>query len=421
MSYELKIFGRSILSFQKFESRSLENPSVSLTDANAWNEAFGSEYSTATNARVSAETAIKVSAVFRAVSLLSGTMAALPLNVYRRDKEDNRSLALDHPAYWLLHTEPNPVQSSFYFRETMMTHLLLSDGNAYAYIQRDINYIPSALVLLDPAKVTPILANGSMWYFIKGVKDPVPARDIIHIAGLGFDGIKGKTPLRIAREVIGQGLTLQDFASYFFANGSHIGGVIEHPAKMSEPQYNRFLDSWRKAYKGVTNQGKTAILEGGAQYKPVGIPPEEAQFLQSRKFNVTEIARIFGVAPHKLYDLERSTNNNIEHQGIEFVQDTISILAARIESELNRKMFREDERTTHYTKFNMNALLRGDIKSRASYYQIMRNVTAMTADEIRKKEDMNPKGGAADELLFPLNMATETQIKNNENENANAN
>jgi len=303
------------------------------------------------------------------------------------------------------------MQTSFYFRETALTHLLLTSGNFYAYILRGVNYQPDSLWLMEPSKVRVVLVDYQLWYFVEGVREPIPARDMIHVAGLGFDGIKGKTPLAIAREAIGQGLTLQDFASYFFANGAHVSAVVEHPAKMTTDQYNRFLESWNRAYQGMTKNGKTAILEGGAKLNKLSIPPEEAQFLQTRKFNVTEIARIFGVAPHKIYDLERSTNNNIEHQGIEFVTDTISILAARIEAEFNRKLFREDEKATHYTKFNLNALLRGDAASRASFYQAMRNVSAMTSNEIRGLEDLNPIPGAADELTFPLNMATESQLK----------
>jgi len=407
MSWKLSIFGKDVIDFR---SESLENPANSLSDPSVI-EALTGGMKANTGATVNPNTALAVSAVYRAVALLSGTMAALPLHVYQREDQGNRNMALQHPAYNLLHNEPNSMQTSFYFRETAMTHLLLTSGNFFAYILRGTNYQPDSIYLLEPEKVRVVMVDYQLWYFVEGVKEPIPARDMIHVAGLGFDGIKGKTPLRIAREAIGQGLTLQDFASYFFANGANVSAVIEHPAKMNDQQYTRFRESWERAYQGVQKSNRTAILEGGAKLNKLSIPPEEAQFLQTRKFNVTEIARIFGVAPHKLYDLERSTNNNIEHQGIEFVQDTISILAARIEAEFNRKLFRENEKGRFYTKFNLNALMRGDVATRAGYYSLMRNITAMTADEIRQLEDMNPRGGEADELLFPLNMATETQLK----------
>lgn len=408
MSWKLRLFGKDVIDYR---SESLENPANSLSDPSVI-EALTGGYKANTGASVTATSSLGVSAVYRAVALLSGTMAALPFGVYQRDEQGNRNVALNHRTYNLVHNEPNPMQTSFYFRETALTHLLLTSGNFYAYILRDASYMPESIWLLEPTKVRVVMTDWQLWYFVEGVKEPIPARDMIHVAGMGFDGIQGKTPLKIAREAIGQGLTLQDFASYFFANGAHVSAVVEHPAKMNDTQYERFLTSWNRAYQGMTKNGKTAILEGGAKLNKLSIPPEEAQMLQTRKFNVTEIARIFGVAPHKLYDLERSTNNNIEHQGIEFVQDTISILAARIEAEFNRKLFRENEKGRYYCKFNLNALMRGDVKTRAFYYKTMRDASVFSSDDILKLEDMNPRGGVANELLFPMNMATETQLKN---------
>lgn len=411
MAFEIKIFGKEILSY-----RSLENPNTSLSDPDVVNSLLGDGYKSASGAKVTPQTALSISAFYRGVALLAGHMASLPLSVYHRGADGNRAVAYDHPTYRLLHDSPNHLFTSFTFRETMMVHLLVLDGNFYSIIERDAAYRPVRLWMLDPKQVTPILVDGQMFYFVNGFAEPFPARDIIHVAGLGFDGIKGLTPLRVAAESIGYSITLQQFSQNFFKNGANVGAVVEHPSKMTEDQYRMFRDSWERAYAGIHNTGKTAILQGGAKLNKVGIAPEEAQYLESRKHSVTDIARILGVPPHKIYDLERSTNNNIEHQGLEYVQDSLLTWITRTEQEFNRKLYTGAEIGKTYCKYNVNGLLRGDVKSRSEYYSKMVAAGIMTPDEARQYEEMNTMGGMASELHFPLNSKTENQLKSSTNE-----
>jgi HK97 family phage portal protein len=412
MAFSISLFGKELISY-----RSLEDPANSLSDPDVVNAFTGNGvYKSFSGQSVTPKTAMTVSAFFRGVSLLAGQIAALPLSVYRKDENGHRVEAVRHPVHKLLHTEPNHLYTSFVFRETMMVHLLVSDGNFYSIIQRDGNFRPAKLWMCDPKQVFPIMVEGQMFYFVNGFCNPFPARDMIHVLGISFDGIKGLTPLKYHAQSIGYSLTLQEFSQRFFKNGANVGAVVEHPTKMTKDQYEMFRDSWDRAYAGTQNTGKTAILQGGAKLNKVGIAPEEAQYLESRKLSVTDIARILGVPPHKIYDLDKATFSNIEQQGIEFVQDSLLTWIRRIESEFDRKLFTEREKGSMYSKFNVSGLLRGDAAARGDYYSKMVGAGIMKPDEARAKEDMNAVGGLADELHFPLNNSTESQIKAKGNE-----
>lgn len=405
----------------KSEARSLENPNTPI-DANNISDLIGDSYRSISGTAVSSDSALTLSAVYRAVTLLSGTIAALPWHVYLVDKQGNTELAQSHPLYYLLHDAPHHLHSSYKFREAMMSHVLLVDGNFYAIINRNgfSNKVESLRLIDNPRGVVPVLtASDQLFYFVPGYNEPFPARDIFHVAGFGFDGIKGKAPLKIAREAFGMGLTLQEFGQRFFQNGSHIGGVVESPSVMTEPQYERFKTSWAKAYRSVLKTGETAILEGGAKFNRIGIAPEEAQFLQSRKFSIDEVARIFGLPPHMLAQMDGATFSNIEHQGIELVQYTLLQWCRNIESEVSRKLVSTTERGIIYSSFNLDGLLRGDSSSRATYLNTLVQAGIYTRNEARALENRNKITGLADELLFPLNMATETQFLKNQNLNAN--
>ncbi len=409
MAFSLKLFGKEVISFRS--ENNLENPANSINDPNIVNAFIGGEsYTSFSGKSVTPKTAMTISAFWRGVDLLSTQLASLPLSVYKKEN-GHRIEAVDHPIYNLL-KEPNHLYSSFVFHETAMLHLLVLDGNFYAIIERDENYRPVRLWICDPKQVMPIYVEGQMFYFVTGFKDPFPARDMIHVVGKSFDGLIGLTPLKYHAQTLGYSLTLQEFSQKFFKNGAHLSGVVEHPGKMTKEQYQTFRDSWERAYTGMAFTGKTGILQGGAKYNKISISPEEAQYLESRKHSVTDIARILGVPPHKVYDLDKATFSNIEQQGIEFVQDSMLPWIRRFESEYHRKLFFTDERKYMYTKFNVNGLLRGDAAARGEYYSKMTAAGIMTPDEVREKEDLNPKGGMASELHFPLNNATESQIKN---------
>lgn len=412
MAVEIKIFGKELFSF-----RSLENPSTSLSDPDVVNALIsgGESLSYRPGQKITPDAALSISAFYRGVALLSGHIAAFPLSVYRK-ANGRREVASDHPVHYLLHDQPNPLYTSFIFREVMMNHLLLLDGNFYALIERDERYRPNRLHLLDPKKVEVVIFNGEKYYFVQGFKEPFPARDIIHVAGMGYDGVKGLTPLKVAAKTLGYSMTLHQFGDNFFSGGAHMAGIVEHPSKMTTEQYNQFKDSWYQSYHGMKNQGKVGILQAGAKYSKIGIAPEEAQFLQSRQFTVTDIARFLGVPPHKIYDLSKSTNNNIEHQSLEYLQDSLLPWLVRSEQEFNHKLFAEAERGTYYTKYNFNGLLRGDSTARSAFYSQAINSGWMKPDEARELEDFNPVGGMADELHYPVNTMTESQLNNQSNE-----
>ena len=406
-SWRINIFGRNFLSVDREERSSLENPSVSLTDEAALEELFG-----ITPTSITRESAITLSAVWRAVNLLSGTIAYLPFNVYTRDSDNNREVDRSHPVSMLIH-EPNAIDTRFKFIENLMSHLLLS-GNAYRRIIRNQNFGAVAFEQIDPAKVKPIMYKGQLYYEIMGEKDLVLSIDMIHVRGFG-DGVKGKDPITVARESLEGGLIQMKAANKLFKNGHLSDRFVSIPGSWKEAQYKNFKNSFHDAYSGWQNGGKPPILEGGAEIKSIATSPENMQFLQSRKFSINEVARWFGVPPHKLADLERSTNNNIEHQAIEFVTDTIMLWTSRIEQEFTRKLIRNDEKVKTWMEFNLNGLLRGDLKTRAEYYNKASGGRPwMTPDEIRRLENQKALGGEANELITPLNFKAPDNNDNNE-------
>jgi HK97 family phage portal protein len=342
-------------------------------------------------AAVTEETALSITAVWRAISVLSGTMAALPLQIYQ-NTDNGRRNDKKHPTHKLLRN-PNKLMSEYIFRETMQA-ILLTYGNAYAYIRRNSNSKPIELIIIHPDDVLPLKSADEVFYQIKTSNETliVSADNMLHLVGLGFNGLIGKSPVRVMRESLGVAISAQEYGANFFGNGAHLSGVIEAPGTVNDETLMRLRNSWNDAYQGVQKAGKTAILEAGMKFTRIGIPPNDAQFLETRQFQVTEVARMFGVQPHLLMDLERSTNNNIEHQSIEFVTFTLTPWIARWESEINRKLFKADE--GYYCEYNLNGLLRGDAKSRAEYYRTMFAIGGMSPNEIRSLENQpNYTGG----------------------------
>ena len=275
--------------------------------------------------------------------------------------------------------------------------VLLLWGNAYAVIRRDENSNIQELILVHPSDVNVFRSEkDSRLYYtvsIDGRGYNVASKDMLHIPGLSFDGIKGYSPIAVMRESMGLGLAAQKFGARFFGNGANMDGVIEVAGTLSDTVYDRLRKSWDEKYHGISNSHKTAILEGGSTYKRIGIPPEEAQFLQTRQFQISEVGRMFGVQPHLLMDLDRATNNNIEHQGMEFVTFTLTPWVSRIEAELNRKLFTTEEKITKYVEFNLSGLLRGDSKSRSEYYKSMFSIGAMSPNRIRQLENESAYDG----------------------------
>ena len=325
---------------------------------------------------VNERSAMQMTAVYSCVRILAEAVAGLPLHLYRYKEDGSKEKALSHPLYLLLHDEPNPEMSSFVFRETLMTHLLLW-GNAYAQIIRNGRGEVIALYPLMPDRMAVDRdVNGQLYYEYTTSTDGAPTvkgsivrlkpSDVLHIPGLGFDGLVGYSPIAMAKNAIGLAIATEEYGSKFFANGAQPSGVLEHPETIKDPQ--RVRDSWMSQFGGSANSNKIAVLEEGLKYTPISISPEQAQFLETRKFQINEIARIFRVPPHMVGDLEKSSFSNIEQQSLEFVKYTLEPWLVRWEQSIQRTLFSSDEKKTYFVRFNVEGLLRGDYASRMNGY-----------------------------------------------------
>lgn len=384
--------------FARIFRSSPENPSTSLSNPAAWlTGLFGTSK---TGVQVSEDNALTFSAVYAAVRIISETIASIPLNVYQADGE-TRVKAVGHPVQDLLAKAPNSVSSTFTFREAMASNLVLH-GNAYAKIEMNAAGRPTALIPLNPMKVEVKVVDGEKVY-VFDKKHTYLDYEILHFVGLSFNGLTGKSPLSMAREAVAIGLAAQEYGARFYSNGANAGGVITAPGRLNTEVVKRLRESWNRAQSGNSNSHSTAILEEGMKYEKIGLDPEAAQFLQSRKFQVNEIARIFRIPPSYLADLENSsTRANTEQQAIQFVRDCITPYVRRMEVELNRKLFREDEPNL-YAYFTMEGLMRGDQKARYEAYAVARNWGWLSVNDIRDLENLNPVEGG-DIYLQPLNM-----------------
>ena len=363
---------------------------------------------------VTERSAMQMTAVYACVRILSEAIAGLPLHVYRYKEDGGKEKALDHPLYLLLHDEPNPEMSSFVFRETLMTHLLLW-GNAYAQIIRNGKGEVVALYPLMPNKMTVGRdTNGQLYYTYQKSQDELPKdntytvtlypSDVLHIPGLGFDGLVGYSPIAMAKNAIGLAIATEEYGSKFFANGAAPSGVLEHPGTIKDPA--RVRESWMSQFGGSANSNKIAVLEEGLKYTPISISPEQAQFLETRKFQINEIARIFRVPPHMVGDLEKSSFSNIEQQSLEFVKYTLDPWVIRWEQSIQRRLLSSEEKKRYFVKFNVEGLLRGDYQSRMNGYAIGRQNGWMSANDIRELENLDriPAEEGGDLYLINGNM-----------------
>ncbi len=360
---------------------------------------------------VTPETALTFSAVYAAVRVISETIAQLPFNYYKKTSK-GREIYNDSPLQFLVNNEPNGYQTKYVFFEYFINTLLLY-GNAYAYIQRDGVGTPIALTCLHPDDVQVKEKGGRLVYEVRqqGMYD---ASDILHVPDLTLDGYIGKSRISAARDNIALGIAAQTYGKNFFESGAKISGVLKHPGQLGADAMQSLSQQWHRTYhSGYAGGFKTAVLEEGMDYKPIQLSPQDAQFLSTRQFSILEVARIMRVPPHMLADLSRATFSNIEHQAIEFVTHTINPIIKKIEQEFNKKLIFQGNKVNTYFEHNVNALLRGDAKSRAEYYKSLFNVGAISPNEIRRKENMNDieKG---DVYYVPMNMidATKENPKN---------
>lgn len=366
------------------------------------NQTAGSRYAfymggSSSGKAVTERSAMQMTAVYSCVRILSEAVAGLPLHFYRYTDDGGKEKAIDHPLYSLLHDEPNPEMTSFVFRETLMTHLLLW-GNAYAQIIRNGKNEIIALYPLMPNKMDVSRDKSGQLYYtyvtqpeeahtMKGNIVYLNPSEVLHIPGLGFDGLVGYSPIAMAKNAIGMAVACEEYGAKFFANGAAPGGVLEHPGTIKDPQ--RVRESWQSTFGGSGNSNKVAVLEEGMKYTPIGISPEQAQFLETRKFQINEIARIFRVPPHMVGDLEKSSFSNIEQQSLEFVKYTLDPWIVRWEQSIRRALLSSEEKQKYFVKFNLEGLLRGDYQSRMNGYAIGRQNGWMSANDIRELENQD--------------------------------
>lgn len=373
--------------------RSRDKPTNS-TNGSGYRFLFGGSNS---GKNVNERSAMQMTAVYACVRILSESIAGLPVHLYQYVDSGSKQKALEHPLYRLLHDEPNPEMTSFVFRETLMTHLLLW-GNAYAQIIRNGKGQVVALYPLMPNRMSVDRDDkGHLFYQYQMQDSDAPTAksgtvilkptDVLHVPGLGFDGLVGYSPIAMAKNAIGLSIATEEYGAKFFANGATPSGILEYPGTVKNPEAIR--ESWNAGFGGSSNAHKVAVLEEGMKYTPIAISPNEAQFLETRKFQIDEIARIFRVPPHMVGDLEKSSFSNIEQQSLEFVKYTLEPWIVRWEQSLNRALLTETEKAAYFVKFNVDGLLRGDYQSRMNGYATARQNGWMSANDIRELENLD--------------------------------
>ena len=397
-----------LLDFFSTKKTKTENETRSVFGQTVLNGIFGN----ASGQNISKEQAIRISTVWSCARVLSETVASLPICLYSKDEDDNKIKLNNDPLNKLVGEQPSPLYTSFMFFERLLVDLSF-DGNFCAYIERNAGGYPIGLHPIQFSDVEVYMTPDGKGVYYEVIQNPdtpypitgkVQSMNMIHVKGLSFDGIVGKSPIEANAETLGISISLDKHAGSWFKNGSQLGGILKHPATLKPETAKRLKESWNSNYSGTVNAGKTAILEEGMDWTPRTVPNNQAQFIESREYQVSDICRIFRVPNHLVNDLSRATYSNIEAQQIDFVVHTITPWIKRIESELNAKLIPTKRRGLDYFKFNLTAILRGDSKSRADYYRTLVNIGVMSPDEVRSLEDMNPMGEESTKVYMQSNM-----------------
>jgi len=419
MKKEIRLLGIPVYSVQETETRS-ETPSSSTAALPSWLLDMKGTSS------ASKESALSVSAYFRGISLLSSSVASLPIRVYERGADNRRAPARNHKVHRLLSRRPNTYMTSYVWRQLMLVNAI-GEGNAYSIIIRDRNYEPIELLPVSPADVEVIFEEKtrSKVFRWRGYDGILGDEDVLHIVGLGFDGVKGKSLVKVMSRALGVSTSADQLAESFFENHANLGGYLKAPGKLDEAAYNRLRESWTSRYAGPSKSGSTAILEGGMEYQKLGITFQEGQFSEIRSFQVIDIARFLGIQPHLLFSNQRDSRANIEHQGIEFVTFTLQPWVVAFEQEINYKLFTETESQRYYAEFELNGLLRGDSSARGEYYQKLFSVGALSPNDINALENRDSFEGGDQRFVqgayVPIDMIRDfyAQKLTNQNEKGN--
>lgn len=367
---------------------------------------------TSSGVNVNSISAMQHTAVWTCINILSQSIAVLPLSLYKREIKNKKSIstkAYNHSLFSILHDEPNSEMTSFSWRIAAMTHLG-TKGNHYSQIIRTTGAKVVGIYPLLPEKMRVVrLESGSLAYLYSSTQYgevPLNSDEILHFKGMTLDGIVGMNPIEHNRNTIGLSMAMEEFGGTYFKNGANGGGVLQTDKSLSDEAFNRLKKDWASKYAGLVNANKPIILEEGLKWEKLAISNEDSQFLQSRKFQKSEIASIYRIPPHMVNEMDSATFANIEHQSMQFVIDAVMPWVVSMEQEMNRKLLSTSEKSNYYVKFNLSALLRGDTKTRYEAYGAGIKDGWMTRNEAREMEDLNPIEGL-DDPLYPLNMIKE--------------
>lgn len=377
-------------------------PQLDPNDERVW---AGWAPPTRSGVRMDANRAMTVSAVWAAVRVVSETVGMLPLHLYRRRDDGGKEPAREHPIEVVLSQRPNPWQTPMEFREMMQGHVELR-GNAYARILPGRLGPVDQLVQVHPDLVDPEqLDDGEIVYHVRdrnGQRTTYLADEIFHLRGLSSDGVKGLSTIAYARESLGLTSATEEYASRLFGQGTIVRGLLKHPGTFKKPDTaRRIREDFRTFAGGLNNAGDTVVLEEGMSWERIGLTNEDAQFLELREHQISDVARWFRLQPHAIGDLRRATFTNIEHQGLELVTYSFMARFRRWEQAIARSLIVRDD--VYFAEFLVDGLLRGDIESRYRAYATGRNWGWLSANDIRAKENMNPIEDG-DIYLQPANM-----------------
>lgn len=351
--------------------------------------------------------ALTLTAVWCAIRLLSESVSSLPISVYTKRNNGDKLEDTKSPIYKLIKYKPNYYQNKITFFEFIMLSIC-TDGNGYAQIVRNNSGTPVQLLCIDPEKVTVVVNNNELFYQVNDGR-VLDSADMLHIKTITDDGVTGLSPIDQCAKALKWSESLEEFGSTFFSNGAKPSSILQTDRALSDTALQRLKNSFNNNYGNLKNSNSTIVLEEGLSFKPISISPEQAQFLSSRQFSIEEVARIFNVPPHLLKDLSKSSFNNIEMQSQEFVTYTLMPYITRIEEEMNLKLFRTNELGKTFVEFNVNGLLRGDVKSRTEAYKTAITNGYMSINEVRQKENMNSIEGG-DKHFMQMNMTTIDKI-----------
>ncbi len=388
---------------------------TTLKDPAKWLLDWWTGGASAAGVTVTSESARRIAAVWCAVRILSESVASLPVFVFRRRPDGKgKDRQPDNPLHRLLHDQPNPWQTSFEWREMQQGHLTLR-GNAYSEIVYDRRGGIRMLVPRHPDRMRVYdlshesIGDQPLVYEYTPARGPsrfLFADEVLHLKGLSDDGFVGLSPIQEFRETLGLSIGTETYAAKYFGNYANPGGVLTHPKNLSKDAVTRLRAQWEQKQSGIENAHKLVVLEEGLSWTAIGVKPQDSQLLESRKFSVTEIARIFRIPPHLLADLERATFSNIEQQSIEFVMHTLRPWLVRWEQRLALALLTPQERRDGlFIEFNVDGQLRGDIKSRYGAYAVGRQWGWLSPNDVRALENMNPRDDAGGDAYHePLNM-----------------